>query len=125
MGSEEKEKALLELEHEMWRADREGDGAFYDRMLRDDALLISRYGIADKARIVSMISENRNPFTRTDLSEMRVGFVSEDTAYVTYHCDYTAQMEKEGPRDFSVLATSVYVSDGDGWLSVLHQQTPL
>jgi len=28
-------------------------------------------------------------------------------------------------QDFTVLATSVYVRDGDAWRGVLHQQTPV
>lgn len=84
------EKDLLALEEGLWRANREGDGAFYDRVLRDDALVVSRYGVAGKADIVRIISENQNPFTRTDLSGQRVIPLTDASALITYRVDYTA-----------------------------------
>lgn len=57
----------------MWRANREGDGAFYERTVRDDALLVSCYGVATKAEIVPGITKNENPYIRTDLSDQRPG----------------------------------------------------
>ncbi len=118
------EKELLALEEEMWRANREGDGAFYDRVLRDDALLVSRFGFAGKQEVVPGIQANRNPFIRSELSDQRVVVLTDTSAFISYRASYTALME-DGEHDFTVLATSIYVHDGEAWRSVLHQQTPL
>jgi hypothetical protein len=58
-------ETLLELEDQMWRANREGDGSFYAHWLRDDALAVSKYGIIDKAAAVPGIQANHNPYLKT------------------------------------------------------------
>ena len=118
------EKILLDLEDRMWRANREGDGGFYAEVLRDDAMVVSRYGTATKDQIVPGISANRNPYLRTDLSDQQVIMVTADSALVTYRADVTALIEG-AEQQFSVLATSVYARGDDGWRSVFHQQSAL
>jgi hypothetical protein len=119
------EQTLLALEEEMWRANREGDSAFYDRMLRSDATLVSKYGVATKQEIVPLIQANRNPFIRTALSDQRVIEINAGSALITYRADYTALVEGVGEVDHSVLASSVYAREGDEWKSVFHQQSAL
>jgi len=116
------EQTLLDLEAEMWRANREGDGAFYERTVRDDALVVSRYGVATKAEIVPGITKNENPYIRTDLSDQKVLRITADSALVTYKAAVTALVNGSEVA-FQVLATSVYARAGDGWRSVFHQQT--
>jgi uncharacterized protein (TIGR02246 family) len=118
------EMALLEREEQMWRANREGDGDFYEKNLREDALVVSKYGVIDKKTGIPVIRANRNPYTKTILSNQKVISLTEDSALVTYKCDITARTEA-GEIEFSVLATSVYVREDGQWLITLHQQTAL
>jgi hypothetical protein len=118
------EDVLLAAEEEMWRANREGNGAFYDALLRDDALLVSKYGVVEKQAVVPMITANRNPYVKTELSGQRVLRINDATALVTYKADVTATTEA-GEVEFSVLATSVYALEGDSWRIVFHQQSAL
>jgi uncharacterized protein (TIGR02246 family) len=118
------EKTLLALEDEMWRANRAGDGAFYAHLLRDDALVVSRYGVAGKEQIVPVIDKNDNPYLRTDLSNQRVLRITDDSALVTYEAAVTA-LVNGAEVSFRVLATSVYAYDGQRWRGVFHQQTAL
>jgi hypothetical protein len=118
------ERELVNLETEMWRANREGDGAFYDRVVREDALLVSKSGVVGKADIVPNITKNENPYLRTDLSDVKVLRIGADSALVTYKAAVTALITgSEVP--FEVLATSVYARAGDEWRNVFHQQTAL
>lgn len=111
---------IVALETELWRANRAGDGAFYQRLLRDDAVVVSQYGVVGKAQIVPVITANHNPYTRTDLDQWQVIQPTEDTAIVTYRADVTS----EG-GEFTVLATSVYARAATGWVGTFHQQTPV
>ena len=111
---------LIELEERMWRANREGDDSFYADMLRDDALVVSRYGVMGKDQIVPGIQANRNPYLSSDLSGFRVVELDEHSALVTYKADVVAEA-----GTFSVYATSVYVRDGDSWRSAFHQQSAI
>src|SRR5215212_11512100 len=115
------EKTLLDLEDEMWRANREGDGSFYERVLRDDALVVSQWGVAPKAAIVPGISKNDNPYVETELSDRKVLQITGDSALVTYKAEVTTG----AGVTFRLLATSVYAREGDEWRSVFHQQSPL
>ena len=115
---------LKDLETEMWRANREGDGAFYDRVLRDDTVLVSKYGVVGKADIVPNITKNENPYLRTDLSDFKVVPVGADSALITYRAEVTA-LVGDAEQTFQVLATSVYARSGDQWQSMFHQQSAL
>jgi hypothetical protein len=118
------EQTLLSLEDEMWRANREGDGSFYERVVRDDALVVSRYGVATKAEIVPGIAKNENPYIRTELSDQKVVRITADSALVTYKAAVTA-LVNGSETAFQVLATSVYARADDEWRNVFHQQTAL
>ena len=115
------ETDLLELEDELWRANREGDGGFYDRVLRDDAMLVSKWGVLDKAAVVPGISRNHNPYTKTEISDRKVLRISADSALVTYRVAVTNAED----FTFEALATTVYAREGDGWRGVFHQQSLL
>ncbi|GAA1708207.1 nuclear transport factor 2 family protein [Fodinicola feengrottensis] len=118
------ESALLAAEDELWRANREGDGGFYAKNLRDDALVVSKYGVASKEIIVATIGANRNPYVKTVLSDQRVLFITSDSALVTYKADVTALVAGK-EVEFSVLASTVYARENDQWRGVLHQQSAL
>ncbi|AOW88230.1 nuclear transport factor 2 family protein [Streptomyces olivaceus] len=118
------ENLLSALEEELWRANRDGDGTAYERLLREDALLVSHFGTAGKERIVPLIEANHNPFVRSELSDRQVRLLSPDSALVTYRVEYTARTD-QGDVDHAALATTVYSREDDAWLVVLHQQTPL
>ena len=115
------EKTLLDLEDEMWRANREGDGSFYERVLRDDALVVSKWGVAPKAAILPGVSKNDNAYVKTELSDRKVLRITDDSALVTYKAEVT---NAEGVT-FEAFATSVYAREGDQWRSVFHQQSAL
>jgi hypothetical protein len=115
---------LSGLEDLLWKANREGDGAFYQRYLRDDAIAVTRFGIIDKATAVPGITANRNPYLKTDRSEQRVIVVDEHTAIVTYHVAVTVLVdgnEVQAPSS----ATSVWTNISGEWLVAFHQQTAL
>lgn len=120
----EVEKELEELEEELWRANREGDGDFYARMLREDAVSVSQFGTAGKEQVVALIQHNRDPFIRSALSEPQVRVLSPDSALITYRVGFTARTE-QGDIDHVALATTVYARENAGWRVALHQQTPL
>jgi uncharacterized protein (TIGR02246 family) len=117
-------ETLTELEERMWRANREGDGAFYAGLVRDDALVVSRYGVMGKDQIVAGIQANRNPYVKTELSEFRVVELGEDSALITYRAQVVA-LVNGSETELSVYATSVYVREGDSWRNAFHQQSAL
>lgn len=118
------ENEILAIEDEMWRANRAGDGGFYARELREDAMVVSKWGVLGREAIIAGITANHNPYLKTDLSDRKVVFVNEDAALVTYRADVVALVDgAEVP--VSSYATSVYAREDGRWRSVFHQQTAL
>jgi hypothetical protein len=117
-------ETLLDLEDQLWRANREGDGAFYAHWLRDDAIAVSKYGILDKATAVPGIQANQNPYLKTDRTGERVIVVDENTAIVTYRVDVTALVQGNEMK-LPSYASTVWNNSSGGWRVVFHQQTAL
>jgi hypothetical protein len=117
-------ETLLGLEERMWQANREGDGAFYAELLRDDALVVSKYGVMTKAQGIPVIQANQNPYIKTVLSDQKVIELDENNALVTYRVDVTALVQGN-EVELPSYATSVYTREGDQWCGVFHQQTAL
>jgi uncharacterized protein (TIGR02246 family) len=118
------EQTILDLEDEMWRANREGDGDYYARCLTDDAMVVSRFGVMGKDQIVAGITANRNPFVRSAIHDPKVFALGDAAALITYRATYTALIDG-AEQDFTTLSTSVYVLIDGQWRSKFHQQTPM
>ncbi|GAA0616241.1 nuclear transport factor 2 family protein [Kribbella sandramycini] len=117
-------ETLLELEDQLWKANREGDGAFYAQWLRDDALAVSKWGIIDKAAAVPGIQANQNPYLTTDRSGEQVIVVDEHTAVVTYRVDVVALVDGS-ERQLPSYASTVWNDSSGEWRVVFHQQSAL
>jgi len=115
---------LVEFEEKVWAANRAGDADFYAKLLRDDALAVSRYGVQDRSSVLSVIGENRIPYVSSTITEPRVVQPTEDSALITYRAHVEA-VQEGFPLAFDVLATSVYVREGGAWRGVFHQQSAL
>ncbi|MFD7157044.1 nuclear transport factor 2 family protein [Kribbella sp. NPDC059898] len=118
------DEELSGLEELLWKANREGDGAFYQRYLRDDAIAVSRFGIIDKATAVPGITANHNPYLKTVRTGERVIVVDEHTAVVTYHVDVTVLVDGNEVQAPS-YASTVWTNASGEWLVAFHQQTAL
>jgi hypothetical protein len=111
-------KELLDLEQELWDANLAGDGDFYARRLREDAVAVSPWGTLDRDAAVAGISANRNPYTSYRLTDPVALPLGRDGAVLTY------KAEVKGPEvDHTVYAASAYAREGTGWRAVFHQQT--
>ncbi len=117
-------ETLLDLEDQLWRANREGDGSFYDQWLRDDALAVSRYGIIDKAAAVPGIQANHNPYLKTPRTDEKVIMVDDHTAIVTYRVEVTVLLDGQ-EQQFPSYASTVWNNGSGEWRVIFHQQTAL
>ena len=115
---------LLELEERMWAANRAGDAAFYAELLRDDALVVSRFGVQDRASILAVIGENRVPYINSTITDPQAIELTGDSALITYRVEVEALRDGQ-PMNFAVLATTVYVRRDGGWCAAFHQQSAL
>lgn len=116
------ERALLHRLGEFLDAIGEGDIAFFERHITEDALLIfpGPGNVYTKAQCVAVIGEHP-PYTKYDISDQRVVRVTGNTAVLTHQAT-VLQPGWDAAR--SVVVGSVLVKvDGD-WRLALHQWTP-
>jgi uncharacterized protein (TIGR02246 family) len=115
---------LVELEEKVWAANRAGDADFYARVLRDDAFVVSRYGVQDRATILAGVRANTVPYVSSTITEPRVLELTPDSALINYRVHVEALRNGE-PMAFDALATSVYTREDGAWRCALHQQSAL
>lgn len=116
---------LSALEDQMWQANREGDATFYVERLRDDALVVSRYGVMDKQATVAVVRANQNPYLKTNRSNEQVIDIDGDNAVITYRVDVTALVQGREVPITSYATTAWHRDDTGDWRVALHQQTVL
>ncbi len=115
-------KELLDQERALWDANLAGDGAYFAKALRDDALAVSPWGVLDRDAAVAGVNANRIPYTAYRLADLVALPLGPDAGLLTYRA------EVDGTNDgasftHTVYATSTYVRENGRWLSAFHQQT--
>lgn len=115
-------RELLDVEHELWRANLAGHGAFYADFLRPDALAVSPWGTLTRDEAVATINANQNPYTSYEITEPQVVPLGPDAAVLTYRAEVHGENEGE-PFRHTVYATSVHVREDGRWRGAFHQQT--
>ena len=108
------------LERRGWDALCGPDGAaFYDDVMADDGLMVFPGMVLDKAQTLRAIA-GAPPWSRYDLSDIRVVESAPDAAFVTYQA---LAADADGD-EYRALMTTVYVRRDRRWQLVVHQQTP-
>ena len=114
------DQALIDLEHDGWRALSEGAGAsFYERNLTDDAVMVFPGMAMDRKESIAAMAA-APPWLSFKLEDAHVIELSPTSAVLTYK----ATAEREGQDPYSAHMTSVYVKQGDAWKMAFHQQSP-
>ncbi len=113
---------LIALERQGWEAlsaDGPTAGAFYDRILDEQCVMLLPGGMVldDRAGIVEAMSGR--PWSRYALEDPRCLRPTADTAVV----HYGVVAERDGD-EYSALMSSLYVRRESGWRLAFHQQTP-
>jgi hypothetical protein len=113
---------LLDIEHEFWKANLAGDGATFDRLLRDDAIGVSPWGVAGKSQAVAGINANQNPYHAYEITEPTVVELTDESAVLTYKV-HVKGSQGDAPFTVDFFATTVYVRRDGTWLAAFNQFT--
>lgn len=112
---------LVALEEQGWQAlsSNEGAGtAFYDSVLRDDAMMLFSGGMRLDGKEQILASLAAQPWESFQMSNVKAISLSEDTGAVIY--DVAAR--REG-RLYKALISSTYTFADGVWKLAIHQQT--
>ncbi|MEU8380258.1 nuclear transport factor 2 family protein [Streptosporangium sp. NPDC048865] len=119
------ERELIELSERAWEANRNGDAEFYDRFLTEAPLSVSQWGIVDdREAILKGFAENRNPYTRTDLSDHRVTVLGDGGAVHTATVEIDVLVDGTDKRTMKVFATTALTRRDGEWKAALFQISP-
>ncbi|MGJ6968492.1 YybH family protein [Streptosporangium sp. G11] len=122
---EQTERELIELSERAWEANRNGDAEFYDRFLTETPLSVSQWGIVDdREAILKGFAENRNPYTRTDLSDHRVIVLGDGSAAHTATVEIDVLVNGTDKQTLKVFATTVLTRRDGEWKAALFQISP-
>lgn len=111
--------ALLQLKEQALDASARNDRAFYDSYLHPDAVAILPVGRLGKAQVLASMTGDKAPFSAKRVENTAVQVLGPDAAVVTYDAIYD-----RGGHEVTVVATTVYKRERDGWKGILYQQTP-
>ena len=116
-------ETLLHREHDFWKANLAGDGAYYAAALPDDALVVSPWGVQDRDAVVAGVSANAVPYTGYEIDEGRGVPPTRHNALLTYRARGSGE-QGGNPFTHTVYATSAYVRrDGEWTGGAFHQQS--
>jgi hypothetical protein len=110
------EQTLFALERQLG----DGDGATYDRLLTDDAVVVVPGARLTKQQTVDAM--NASPgWSSLTFADERCVRLSDDTALLTYRFSG----RRGDDFEYTALMGSVYARVPVGWRLAYHQQTPL
>lgn len=119
------ERELVELSERAWEANRNGDAGFYDRFLTEAPLSVSQWGIVDDRKaILRGFAENRNPYTRTELSDHRVIVLGDGSATHTATVEIDVLVGGTDKQTMRVFATTALTRHDGEWKAALFQISP-
>lgn len=118
---------VVALEKKFWQSlvDHETDVAL--SLLCEPALMVSAHGAMkfDHAAYRQMAEHGTMVLESFEFSDMQVVFPNDATAVLSYRAKQRVGSRAQGQTSEQLMHdTSTWVRSGDGWLCVLHTETP-
>lgn len=111
---------LLHEEHAGWRALLEGSGgAFYQRAMTNDAVIIVSGAVIDRSGVIAAF-DGVAPWDSYEIHEPRVVRLRDRDGILTYRV-----VARRGAEEVELQMSTTYVIEGGGWRIAAHQQTPV
>ena len=111
---------LLAIELEFWNAPP--DPSYYEQGFAETGRMIlpMESGILDKSQVIDSVRMS-TAWTSYELIHERLDELAAGCAALIYE----ARARRAGQPVYRALITSIYRQEGDRWIMVLHQQTPI
>ena len=119
--------ALLDMEKKAQEAYTKADGAYFEGMLSDKAVMTMNGVPRGKADIVNSIKTAKCEGVTVSLGEPQVTKINDDTYAFTYKNDSKGKCTENGKTmDFVPMrASTVWVRNGEKWQAVWHNENPI
>jgi hypothetical protein len=118
---------LLDMEKKAQEAYTKADGAFFEGMLADKAVMTMNGVPMGKADIVNSIKTTKCEGVTVSLGEPQISKINDDTYAFTYKNDSKGKCTENGKTmDFVPMrASTVWIRNGEKWQAVWHNENPI
>jgi len=118
---------LLDMEKKAQEAYTKADGAYFEGMLADKAVMTMGGTPMGKADIVNSIKTAKCENVTVSLSEPQLSKINDDTYAITYKNDSKGKCTENGKTMdlMTMRAATVWVRNGDKWQAVWHNENPI
>ena len=123
MTKAQSQKIIISTEKKLWEAWKTKQSKVFKTYLSADSVMIGDAGVATKAEAVKELEEMACEIKSYDLSEIKVLFLNNDAAFMTYKAAQDGTCGGQ-PVPAAVWASSAYVKRGGKWFAASHQETP-
>ena len=126
MGTDAKERDVLELERQFWNTMKSKDGATAGRMTDDGCIIVGAQGVSaiDPTTMEKLMADGKWDLEQYHFDEknVRVRFVNDDVAIVAYKVTERVVVDGE-TRSIDANDSSVWVRRDGEWLCALHTES--
>ena len=112
------------MEKGAWNAFSKGDGAYFQGLLADDAVVFNGVAPSSKAQLVKDVSSKPCEVKSFSFGECQTRMRNPKTALVTYFANQEATCAGQ-PQPAKVLGSTVYVKRNGKWSAYFHQESPV
>jgi len=123
MSKAQSTKLIIGTERKLWEAWKKKDFKVFKTNLSADSVMIGDEGIANKSDSLKAMEGMACEVKSYDLSDIKVTFLNNDAAIVTYKGTQDATCGGQAVPA-AVWASSAYVKRGGRWYAASHQETP-
>lgn len=119
---------LLALDKQATESYYKGDGAAFETILADKAVMSMGKDHMGKAAIIAMIKTAKCENAEVKLSEPQMSKINDDTYALTYKNDSTGKCSEGGSKMTEMKpmrASTVWVRNGEKWQAAWHSETAI
>lgn len=126
MGTDGREREVLELERQFWNTMKTKDGRTAGRMTDDGCIIVGAQGVSaiDPRTMERLMADGKWDLEQYNFDEknVQVRFVSDDVAIVAYKVSERVVVDGE-TRSIDANDSSVWVRRDGEWLCALHTES--
>ncbi|MFX0071263.1 MAG: nuclear transport factor 2 family protein [Candidatus Hermodarchaeota archaeon] len=120
--NEKLKEELLALDKQAWEANKKRDVEFYDKLLDENSIAVTPFGILDKKKVLKDIASNPRELLDYQIENPHLLIINERSAILTYKANIQTLYENK-KSNFLAFITTIYINIDGNWRAIFYQQT--
>lgn len=118
------EEAIIAQEKQVSEAIRKKDSAAFKNLVAADAIAVGMHGPTNISEAMSILFSPEYKSEDVKMESPQVKMVDKDAALITYKSTGTESYKGES-HTFTSYQSTLWVKQGNKWMAVFHQTTPI